>query len=293
MDIKFKGVYSAIFSVYDKQLRVKKETLRKLVDYQLNGGLKGFYVCGNTGECTVLPEKTRKEMLETVVEANNGRGQIIAHVGAGHFDETKSLLKHANSLPIDAVASLPPSLTSYYSMQETLEYYRELAKLSKVPVFAYITPVLRGNPVTFAKELIKIPNIGGIKLTVSDYYAFGSITALNNGNVNVLNGPDETMLCGFALGAQGAIGTTYNCVPELSCKIYTAFCQGDMQAALTYQRKLNQIIDIAVGNPISYWKALLELRGFDMGNAVFPGKEITDAEKATLKQKLNEIGYFN
>ena len=125
MDIKFKGVYSAIFSVYDKKLSVKKETVRKLVDYQLNGGLKGFYVCGNTGECTVLPENTRKEMLETVVEANNGRGQIIAHVGAGHFDETKRLLEHANNLPIDAVASLPPSLTSYYSMQETLEYYRE------------------------------------------------------------------------------------------------------------------------------------------------------------------------
>ena len=101
------------------------------------------------------------------------------------------------------------------------------------------------------------------------------------------------MLCGFALGAQGAIGTTYNCAPELACKIYTAFCQGDMQTALTYQRKLNQIINIAVGNPISYWKALLEVRGFDMGNAVFPGKEVTIEEKAGLEQKLKEIGYFD
>lgn len=25
-------------------------------------------------------------MLEASVEANNGRGQIIAHIGAGHFD---------------------------------------------------------------------------------------------------------------------------------------------------------------------------------------------------------------
>ena len=57
------GMYSAIFSVYDKQLKVKKNTVKELVNYHLDNGLKGFYVCGNTGECKVLPVKTRKEML--------------------------------------------------------------------------------------------------------------------------------------------------------------------------------------------------------------------------------------
>ena len=292
MDTKFKGIYSAIFSVYDDNADVKKETVRKMVDFQLNGGLKGFYVCGNTGECTILPEKTRKQMLETVVEANNGRGQIIAHIGAGHYDETKRLLEHANSLEIDAVASLPPSLTSYYGLQDTLEYYRELARISKVPVFAYITPVLRGNPVKFAEELIKIPNIAGIKLTISDYYAFGGITALNDGTVNVLNGPDETMICGLSLGAQGAIGTTYNFAPKLACTIYNSFQRGDMQTALTAQRKLNKIINIALGNSIAYWKAILGLRGFDMGSTLFPGKNISSEEMLKLEEMLKEVGYF-
>ena len=292
MDSKFKGIYSAIFSVYDDNADVKKETVRKMVDFQLDGGLKGFYVCGNTGECTILPEKTRKQMLETVVEANNGRGQIIAHIGAGHFDETKRLLEHANSLPIDAVASLPPSLTSYYGLQDTLEYYRELARISKVPVFAYITPVLRGNPVKFAEELIKIPNIAGIKLTISDYYAFGGITALNGGTVNVLNGPDETMLCGLSLGAQGAIGTTYNFAPKLACTIYDSFQKGDMSTALAAQRRLNKIIDIALGNSLSYWKAILGLRGFDMGSTVFPGKNVSSEEMEKLEERLKEVGYF-
>ena len=293
MDTKFKGIYSAIFSVYDDNANVKKETVRKMVDYQLNGGLKGFYVCGNTGECTVLPEKTRRQMLETVVEENNGRGQIIAHIGAGHYDETKRLLEHANSLEIDAVASLPPSLTSYYGLQDTLEYYRELARISKVPVFAYITPVLRGNPVKFAEELIKIPNIAGIKLTISDYYAFGGITALNDGTVNVLNGPDETMICGLSLGAQGAIGTTYNFAPKLACTIYNSFQKGDMQTALAAQRKLNKIINIALGNSIAYWKAILGLRGFDMGSTLFPGKNISSEEMLKLEEMLKEVGDFD
>ena len=135
MDKKFKGVYSAIFSVYDKDMNVKKDTVKKMVDYQLKGGLKGFYVGGNTGECTVLPAETRKQMLESVEEANDGRGQIMAHVGAGHLCEVLDLLDHANSRKIDAVASLPPSLQKYYNAEEIIDYYKIIAAESRYPAF--------------------------------------------------------------------------------------------------------------------------------------------------------------
>ena len=289
---KFSGIYSAIFSVYDESMNVLKDTVKKIVDFQLEKGLKGFYVCGNTGECLVLPEKTRKQMLEAVVEANNGRGQIICHVGAGHFDETKRLVEHANTLKIDAIASLPPSLTSYYGIDETIEYYKELARISNHPVIAYITPVLKGNAVDFAKRLMKIPNIAGIKLTISDYYQFGAITSINDGEINVLNGPDETMICGLSLGADGAIGTTYNFAPEIAVKIYDSFKNNDIETARKYQRKLNKLIDIGIGHSICYWKELLAVRGFDMGYTVFPCAPLTKEEKEYIKNIINKENLF-
>ena len=109
MEKAFTGIYSAIFSVYDKNMNVKKDTVAKMVDYQLAGGIKGFYVGGNTGECTILPAKTRKQMLDAVVDANDGRSKIMAHIGAGHFDEVMDLLEHVNTKKIDAIASLPPA----------------------------------------------------------------------------------------------------------------------------------------------------------------------------------------
>ena len=118
----FTGIHSAIFSIYDENMNVKKDSVAKLVEYQLDAGVQGFYVGGNTGECTVLPAKTRKQMLETVVDVNDGRGKIMAHIGAGHFDEVMDLLDHANQQKIDAIASLPPSLCSYYGHKETIEY---------------------------------------------------------------------------------------------------------------------------------------------------------------------------
>ncbi|MBQ5927476.1 MAG: dihydrodipicolinate synthase family protein [Clostridia bacterium] len=295
MEKFFTGIYSAIFSVYDQNMDVIKETVHKLVDYQLNAGLKGFYVGGNTGECTVLPAKTRKQMLETVIEANDGRGKIMAHIGAGHFDEVMDLLSHANEQKIDAIASLPPALCSYYGHDETIKYYKKLAKESRFPVYAYVTPVTmqHSDLYTFAKELSEVDNIAGLKITIPDYYRFARVNQIAGGRLNTLNGPDEMMLSSLVIGADGAIGTTYNIVPKVAVKIYDSFQKGDLKTALEYQNKLNEFISVMRPGNIAYWKAPMTLLGFNMGYTVFPRNAVTEEEMEDLKKKLTELKFFD
>ena len=289
----FKGIYSAIFSVYDKELNVKRDTVEKLVEYQLQNGLKGFYVGGNTGECTVLPAKTRIQMTDAVIEANRGRGQVMGHVGAGHINEVYELIEDSNAKKVDAIASLPPSLQSYYNFEEIIEYYKIIAKRSKHPVYAYITSFTKGDFVSFAEKIMKIDNIYGLKISVPDYFNFGSITQLNGGNINVLNGPDETLLCGLSEGADGAIGTSYNILPALAVKIYNLFGEGKIPQAREAQNQLNSVIKIVLGCSLAYWKGIMTLMGFDMGYTVEPQKLPSKEDLAKLKEKLSETGLFN
>lgn len=294
MDKKiFSGVMPAIFSVYDKDRNVIKETVNKMVEYHLSNGMSGFYVGGNTGECTVLPNKTRMQMLETVKDANKGRGNVIAHVGAGHIDDVYKLIDHANEVGVDAIASLPPSLSAYYEMDEVLEYYKILAKRSKAPVFAYVTGVLQGDLVDFAKKVSKIDNIQGIKMSVPDYFIFGKIKTIDNGCLNLLNGPDETMICGLMEGADGAIGTTYNMMPKLANSIYTEFKKGNNKEALENQRKMNRVIDILISANIAEWKASMTLLGYDMGVTIEPQRMPTDEYLKNLKNQLSSVEFFN
>ena len=298
MEKLFTGIHSAIFSVYDENMDVKKDTVTKMVDYQLRNGVKGFYVGGNTGECTVLPAKTRKQMLETVVEVNKGRGKIMAHIGAGHFDEVMDLLEHANTQNIDAIASLPPSLCSFYNHKDTIEYYKALAKASKFPVYAYVTPVTMQHSelYSFANELSEIENIAGLKITIPDYFKFALVNQIDGGRLNNLNGPDEMMLSSLAIGADGAIGTTYNIVPKVAVKIYDSFQKGDMKTALEYQNKLNAFIQVMYsfvnGRGLGYWKACLSLLGYDMGYTVFPATSVSEEDLNVLKEKLTAINFF-
>lgn len=290
--IMFKGVMPAVFSLYDEERNVLKNSVKKMINMQLNAGVSGFYVGGNTGECTVLPVKTRKQMLETVMEANNGKGKIIAHIGAGLIDNAYELIQHANDCQVDAIASLPTSLQSYYDLNEVLDYYRIIADRSKVPVIAYITGIIKCDLLKLAEELMKIDNIIGLKMSVPDYYTFSKIKALGD-NVNLLNGPDETFLCGLSMGADGGIGTTYNFMPKMACGIYNDFKNGDMKSALEKQRKLNKVIDIGLSQNISGWKAIMSFDGIDVGYTIEPRKMPNAEDLEQLKKRLETVDYFN
>lgn len=286
----FDGIHSAIFSVYDENLNIKKDTVRKMVDHQKKCGIKGFYVGGNTGECSVLPNRTRKDMLEAVIE-ERGDMQVIAHIGAVRWEDTVDLVKHADSMPIDAIASLPPSLgLCAYTTEETIDYYTALSEYTDKPIFAYITGVYKGDLVELAEKFAKAPNIIGIKLSVPNYYGFERIRNANSDMI-LFNGPDESMLSGLIMGANGAIGTSYNILPETAIQVYNNFKNGDLDKAFAAQNKLNDMIALAAGRNMSFWKALLEVKeGFDMGYTVFPAKKVTQEEKELISNLFKRIG---
>lgn len=294
--MQFEGILPAIFTVYDENLDVKRETVKKMIDYQLANGVTGFYVCGNTGECKVLPVKTRKQMAEITVEENKGRGKIIVHVGAAILSDVYELIDHCNTLKIDAISSLPPTFGVYYTIDETVNYYRLIAKRSIHPVIAYVWGVGGKAATELAKRIMEIDNIIGLKLTVSDLSAFIEIKQINNGKINVLNGPDETMLCGLSAGADGAIGTTYNMFPKLAVSIYNNFKAGKMEDALECQRKLTNLINVILGRSTSeslvICKAAMAMQGFDMGYNVEPAINLDEKQLADLKKALAEKDYF-
>ena len=293
-NVLFKGVFSATFSIYDKDMRVKRDSVEKLIKYNSENGIKGFYVGGNTGECNVLPKKTRMEMLETVKAVAPENSQIIAHIGAGIFEDTKELIAHANKIGVDAMSSLPPSLSSYYKPDEAIEYYKQIAALCEKPLLAYVTPAaLSCNPVWFSEEIMKIDNIIGLKCTIPNYYYFERIKRINGGNINLLNGPDECMLAGLIMGADGAIGTNYNLLPKVACGIYDSFAKGDMKAALEYQSKLNNNVDMLIGNGVVHWKQALRLLDIDPGYTVAPAHVHTESELNELLDKLKASGFLD
>lgn len=291
--IMFKGVMPALTTPFDTEERLIKGSVEKQMDRCYAGGVQGFYVCGATGEGPALPVKTRMEAIEAVMAHNGGRGKIIAHIGGVNFGDVKTLIKHADECGVDAISSMAPNAYYGHNDKEMIDYYKAIASLTDKPLMVYVTPLLLGNNLTDVfEELIAVPNIIGLKFTLKDYYLLSCIKKINGGNINVINGPDEMLISGLAMGADGGIGSTYNIMPEKYAALYKAFTEGDMAKAREIQYAINDIITVLIkdGKCIPNIKAALGMMGIDMGGCAFPTKRVEGEEALLLKKNLIAAG---
>jgi N-acetylneuraminate lyase len=142
------------------------------------------------------------------------------------------------------------------------------------------------------EKMLGIRNMIGLKWTSYDYYEMRKIKELNGGDINVINGPDETLLCGLVMGADGGIGATYNPMPKVFVKIYESFMSGNMAAAQEAQFKANKVIKTLLRHGVlSGVKDMLEMIGFDMGYCTYPLKRFTASEQAAFRAELKALRF--
>ena len=105
---KYQGVFPAFYACYDKNGEISPAAVRQLTEYFVKKGVKGVYVGGSSGECIYQGVAERKLLLENVMEAAQGKLTVIAHVACNNTRDSQELARHAESVGVDAIASIPP-----------------------------------------------------------------------------------------------------------------------------------------------------------------------------------------
>ena len=207
------------------------------------------------------------------------------------FSEAIALAKHAERCGADAISATPP-LFFQYGEDEVYNYYKALANAVHIPLMIYYNPAAGFSMnAKFAARVFEVDNVTAIKWTSSDYYQMMELKRLTNGEMNIINGPDQMLLMGLQAGADGGIGTTYNFMPKLYRGIYDRFVAGDVASAYQYQQQACRVISSLEGEPIiPAAKVLLEKMGYCVGNASFPMKRYSPKEKETVIEKVRTAG---
>lgn len=285
MGVSLKGIYTALLTPFDRNGRVDEGALRALVSDNIAVGVDGFYACGSTSEAFLLTMEERKRILETVVDEAAGRVNVIAHIGAIGTDLTLDLGRHAVSLGVQAVSSIPPFYYKF-SSREIVGYYKDLASSLDIPVIPYNFPALSG--VSLSGELIRSlredRRIVGVKFTSNDLYQLERMKD-EDPDLIIFNGFDEIFLAGLALGADGAIGSTFNFMAEKFLRIRALFAEGRLDEAKAVQAEANAVIEvlIATGKLLSAEKYLVGLRGIPCGACRKPFEPLTPEDKRALE----------
>jgi len=291
-NVKFGGVMSALVSCIDENENVKENTMRQLMNWHLKEGFSGFYLTGGTGEGPLLQKETRKRIVEIAKDEAGDRCDLIVHVGAVDVRTAVELAKHASDVGVAAISSIPP----FYGKQGEkyiTDYYKALADASGLPLLMYASPLAGVTfTVDMVDRLMEIPNMIGLKWTNPDYFTMHRIKELRGGNINVINGPDETLMLGMLMGADGGIGATYNVMPKLFKQIHDLVKAGDIAAAQQVQFKVNKLIEVLIKfGVVCGVKDLLEMIGYDVGYSVYPSKRFTAEEQAAFRAAVKALNY--
>lgn len=289
--MKFKGIIPALVTPLNEDETINISVLSELINYLNSKGADGFYVGGATGEGLALRTEERMILAEEAVNAINSAKPCIIQVASTDFNDAILLAKHAEKIGADAISATPP-LFFQYDENDVYNYYKALADSVHIPVMIYYSPAARFDiSADFAAKMFEVDNITAIKWTSSDYYEMLRLKDLTHGEMNIINGPDEMLLMGLNAGADGGIGTTYNFMFETIKAIYDNFINNNIDKAQHYQTLANRIIaELKKYHTIPLTKVVLEKMGFKVGNATFPMKRYTDAEKDAIISGMRATG---
>ena len=288
--MKFTGIIPALITPLTKDEKINLPVLKELIDGLTAQGADGFYVAGATGEGISLPAEQRMILAEAAVAATDK--PCIIHIASTDFAEAVKLAKHAEACGADAISAIPP-LFYKYDEDDVYNYYKKLASAVNIPMVIYYNPNA-GFAINakFAARMFEVDNITAIKWTSSDYHGMMELKNLTHGEMNIINGPDEMLLMGLSAGADAGIGTTYNFMLPLYRGVYDNFRAGNIEKAHEYQCKIAHIISAMRAYPtIPVTKALVEAMGYEVGNAVFPMKTLSENKKAEAVAALTAAGW--
>lgn len=296
---KFIGLMAAVFTPFDQDGNVNLSIVPEYIKKLISDGVKGIFICGSNGEGPNMTVEERMVVAESFVREANKRIQVFVHVGHSCIADAQKLVVHAKSIGADAVSAVSCFYFKPNSIFNLVDCMSDIASAAPdLPFYYYHIPHLTGidfDMLQFLQLAEKsIPNFAGIKYTSSKLHEYQTCLAYKDGKYDMLFGMDEMLLPAMAVGAKGAIGSTYTFAAPFYYKMMESFNRGDIERAKNIQQNLIKIIRIFSKYPmVANQKAIMKMQGFDLGPCRLPLRGLNDDEYELLKRELSDTEIFN
>jgi N-acetylneuraminate lyase len=295
---KIEGLIAAAFTPFYEDGSLNLELIPSLVDKLAADGVKGIFVCGSNGEGPNMTSEERMKVAEAFVKAANRRLLIIVHVGHSSIAEAKVLAAHAAEIGADAFSSVAAFYFKPTTVENLANCMIEIASAApELPFYYYHIPMLTGVGMDMIEFLEyagpRIPNLAGIKYTSNTLHEYQACLNYQDGRYDILFGFDELLLPALAMGAKGAIGSTYTFAAPMYLKTIEAFNRGDIKAAQQHHYYMVQVIRLLLKYPpIPGQKAIMKMLGWDMGPCRLPLVSFNKPNYEKFFKELKAISFF-
>ncbi len=293
------GLIAAPHTPFHPDGSLNPDVIDRQAEHLVRSGVDGAFVCGTTGEGMSLTSAERRTVAERWVKAAAGRFPVVVHVGHTSLGEARELAAHAEAVGADAIAAVAPF---YHKPDSPAALVRFLSGVAAgaphTRFYFYDIPSFTGVS-TITVEVMEraadaIPTFAGVKYSNPDMVGLRECLDEARDDLDVLFGIDEALLAALALGARGAVGSTYNFTAPLYRRIITAFEAADFDTARRLQQRSVELVRILeCRGGLSANKAVMGLLGIDCGPVRPPLTPLPESDIAALRDQLRSFEFFS
>jgi 4-hydroxy-tetrahydrodipicolinate synthase len=285
---QLRGCGTAIVTPFNQDESIDELGLKRLVEFQITGGVDFMVACGTTGESVTMSEDEQARVVELCVQTANGRIPVVAGAGGYNTREIIARIHRFTDLGADAILSVVP----YYNKptQEGMyQHFRAIAENTDLPIILYNIPgrcvVNMETPTTV--RIAQLPNIIGTKEASGNISQIGEVIAATDESFLVFAGDDSVALPTIALGGVGVISVASNLMPKLVSDLSHACLDGEWDKARKLQRALTPVFKTMFieSNPAPV-KAAMAAAGLIGETMRLPMVPISEASRAKLQEVL-------
>ncbi len=293
------GLVAATHTPFHPDGALDLAVVERQAEHLLKWKVGTVFVGGTTGVSSSLTLQERRALAQRWSEVVRGTAlRLIVHVGSNCLADGRALAAQAQSLGAVAIAALAPSYFKPRTLDELIASMAVLAGAApETPFYYYDIPALTGlslsTPAFLTQAPARIPTLVGVKFTNPDLMAYNECLHAGEGRWDVPWGLDEIMLSALALGARGAVGSSFNFAAPIYHRLIAAFQRGDLAAAREEQWRSVRLIKLLAGHGyMGAAKATMTMLGVEAGPARLPNPSLDATQANLLHAELDALGFF-
>lgn len=289
---KIKGLGVALVTPFSSNLEVDVASLKKLVNYIIDGGADFLVALGTTSEAPTLTLEEQELVLQTIIDVNKGRLPIVMGLGGNNTHAIMEQLDLLDLSDVDALLSVVP----YYnkpSQEGIIAHFSAIAQKSPLPIILYNVPgrtMTNMLPSTTLSLVSMHSNIIAIKEASGNITQGMKLVQNAPKGFCILSGDDDIVLPQISAGFHGVISVLGNAYPKQFKSMIQNIENGALQAAQSIHYELLPLIDMLFeeGNP-SGIKATLYHLGICEPYVRLPLVAASANLKNRIKEHLSQI----
>ena len=274
------------------------ESLERLIEHIIAGGVHGLFILGTTGEAPGLSYELKRKLIADTSRRVNGRIPVLVGITECSIRESIQLAHTAEEAGASALVAAPP-FYFHLDQQELIRYFHHLADHVTLPLFLYNIPSLTKIAIdpSSVKLLSRHERIAGLKDSSANGTYFSTVSALMESDPSfaLFVGPDEMMASLVLKGAHGGVSAGANLFPKLYVDLYNAAAARNYDVVSALHKKVMEIsaniynpFPVAMGF-LKGIKAGLSIMGICGDRMEFPLKALEEKQKDILKQNLSAL----